>query len=116
MDKIKQFRKELLSKVTRMEAMETELGLQINHLSIITEPDSDQVEINFELTSLSGKTLPQDVYINFAFYDDEGTITCKDSIYIISKKFKGFCIESCFCNINTKARDIARIIVYPSEG
>lgn len=116
MDEIKRFRKELLAKVTRMEAMEEEFGIQINHLSLITEPNSEYVAINFEVSALSGNTIPQDVDVNFAFYDDEGTITLKDSILIQSNKFRGFSVESVTCNINTEACNIVRVLIYPSES
>lgn len=116
MDKIKQFRKELLAKVTRIESMEEELGIQINHLSFITEPDSDLVNIYFEVTSLSGKKIPHDIDINFAFYDNDGTITLKDSVLIDRETFRGFSIESCCCYINTKACDISRILLYLSKS
>ena len=116
MDEIRQFRKDLLAKVTRMEAMEEKFGIQISHLSLITEPDSEYVQINFEVTPLTGSSITQDVDINFAFYDDEGTITLKSSIWIDSDKFRGFSIESSTFNINTKAYNISRIICYLSES
>lgn len=115
MDKIKQFRKDLLAKVTRMEALEEELGIQISHLSLITEPDSEYVSINFEVTSLSGSSIPQDITINYAFYDDDGFIVCTDDIYISSDKFRGFSIEHTSENLNTEARNIARVVIYPSK-
>lgn len=115
MDDIKRFRKELLAKVTRMEVLEEEMGIQINHLSLITEPNSEYIDVNFEVIALSGNTISQDLKVNFAFYDDEGTITSKSSIWIESNKFRGFSVESCTCNIYTEACNIARILIYPSE-
>ncbi len=115
MDEITQFRKDLLEKVSRMESMEEEFGIKINRLSIITEPDNDGVNINFEVTSISGKKLKDDIEIHFAFYDNNGFITCKDSIYIDSDRFKGFSIESTYCDLHTEARNINRIVCYPSK-
>lgn len=115
MDEIKLFRKELLAKVSRMEALEAEFGIRIEHLSLIAEPDSDYVQLNFEVFPLLGNTISQDVQINYAFYDDDGLITFKDSLVIWCEDFKGFSIESRNLYINTMARNITRVVFYPSK-
>lgn len=113
MEEIKAFRKSLLSKVVRMEAMEAKFGIEINHLTFVTEPDETDMTINFELLAPNG--ISENIYINFAFYDDDDGICAKDFVYIYADDFAGFAIESTSCDLNARASDISRIVVYPSK-
>lgn len=114
MKKIEKFREELQSKVVRMEAMETQLGLEINHLTFITEPDSESVTINFEVIATNGSSISDNIEFNFAFYDSKGNITEKDSIFFNAEKFRGFSIESGSFDLNTYAKNISKIVFYLS--
>lgn len=115
MEEIKKFRKSLLAKVVRMEALESKFGIEINHLSLITEPESEYITINFELLATNGSSILENVNINFAFYDKEDSISLKCNLYIDPDEFSGFSIESVTNNLNMYAMDISRIVIYPSK-
>lgn len=116
MKEIKEFRKSLLSKVVRMEAIEAKFGIEINHLTLITEPDSEYIDVNFELLAKNGSSIDDDIYINFAFYDEDENICEKDDLCIYAEDFGGFSVESTTCNINTCAKNISKIVFYVSKA
>ena len=116
MEEIKEFRKSLQNRVIRREETEQKFGIEIKHLTFITEPESNYITINFELHARNGYSIPKDINIHFAFYDEEENIFLKDEISIDKDVLAGFSIENCCWDLNTYAKAIAKIVVYVSSG
>jgi hypothetical protein len=98
--------------VERMQEIEKQLSIELRSVAAIVE--DEWVMVNGEINALSKGSIPQDVEIVAAAYNDRNEVVGRDSVYFYEDSFLGF--DTFSISIESHGHRISRIKVYPKKG
>jgi hypothetical protein len=112
----KQFEKNLLNKIERLEVFEEKFGVYFENLSIKMKDADDQwFSIFGEFHLVNGTNIDDDLTIECIIYDNEGLILLKEVYYIWSESFFGFEVIEFVIQEDGIAEKVGKIRIFPKN-
>jgi len=103
--------RDLTNKIEHFESIEEQCGIMLQNFSIRVR-DHNSINLFFEVMSLSGKALKNNVKIEVAIYDLENNIVFHSGLF--SSDFKGFEVYNFSpINLDILVDEIGKIRIYP---
>jgi len=108
-------KRDLSTKIERLEAMEDRLSVSLSALSAFYEDigGSHYLVVKGEIQPTTGTTLTESITLEAAAYDTQGRIIGKGSDYYDKEDFFG--IEVFDITVSLDVPDVARIRLYPKK-
>ncbi|MEG2366291.1 MAG: hypothetical protein RSB29_06030 [Alistipes sp.] len=105
------------SLIERMPEMEQEMGVRLESLSAVYNPERKALSIFCEVYPTKGQCLKNNISILAVIYDLKQRIIGKESYYLLESEFKRFnvCELSFFDLTPRKMAQISRIKVFPTQ-
>lgn len=110
-------KKDLTSKIERLEAFEDRLSVEFKNLSAFLD-DSDEdymsIDVHGELHAANGSELRDNVEVVIAAYDSSDRVVGTDTTYFDNESFFG--LETFSSSINISVKNISKVRIYPKKG